>query len=138
MLNFANMTTTIQTESNPERRIAASNTVSMKNIINLSRIYDPRGSLTVVESLKSLPFEIGQVNLLNCMTPDSVVEEQCTKHTILAVPLSGSFRLDAGQDGETETVFLNRPYQGYIIDPTTPYRLYDFTYGAVCLLVASR
>ncbi len=109
----------------------------MENIINLPRIYDPRGSLTVVESLKNLPFEIGKVRLLTCMTPDRIVEEHKAEHTLLVVPLGGSFRMETEQDGKTETLFLNRPFQGGLIDVSTPYRLYDFTYGAVCLLIES-
>lgn len=109
----------------------------MENIIELPRIYDPRGSLTVAESLKNLPFEIGNVRLLACMTPDRAVEEHEAKHSLLVVPLSGSFRMETEQDGETESVLLNRPFQGGIIKVSTPYRLYDFTYGAVCLLIES-
>ncbi len=109
--------------------------IPMKNMINLPRIYDPRGSLTVVENLKSLPFKIGRVKLLSGMTPEHVVEENSTAHAIFAVPLSGSFCIETEQNNEKETSFLNRPYQGILIEASTPYRLYDFTYGAVCLLI---
>lgn len=105
----------------------------MEQKVDLTRIYDPRGSLTVVENMKSLPFEIGKVSWMGGMTNDTPAVEHTATHTMMVVALSGSFSLEAAAP-----LLLNRPYQGVIIEEGTRYKLHGFSYGAVCLLIESR
>ena len=81
-------------------------------IIDLPRIADPRGNLTVAEQLKSIPFEIRRVYWTYDIPAGEHrgghAHKQCRE---LIVAASGSFTV-ALTDGEIRrTYLLNRPYQ---------------------------
>ena len=108
-------------------------------IINLPKIVDPRGNLTVAEQMKNVPFDIARVY----WTYDIPAGERRGGHAHrtceeIIVAVSGSFdvALDNGR-GETEIHHLNHPYQGLYVG-TNPWRtLEDFSSGSVCLVLAS-
>ena len=55
----------------------------------------------------------------------------------IVVALSGSFHVTLDNGDERETVLLNHPYQGLLIDVDTWRTLDDFSSGAVCFVLAS-
>lgn len=107
-------------------------------IINLPRIYDPRGNLTVVEQLKEVPFDIKRVywtyDVPGGESRGGHAHKECLSF-IIAVSGSFNVRLDDGHKQETH--HLNHPYQGLLIDTGIWSTLEDFSSGAVCLALAS-
>ena len=108
-------------------------------IIELPKIYDPRGNLTVAEQIKNVPFEVKRVY----WTYDVPAGERRGGHAhkecvefIIAVSGSFTVTLDDGK-GNRKDFHLNHPWQGLLV-PTGIWRtLEDFSSGAVCLVLAS-
>ena len=113
--------------------------MSLGKIINLIKITDPRGNLTVAEQCKDVPFEIKRVY----WTYDVPGGESRGGHAHrnlqqCIVAMSGSFDviLDDGK-GTRETYHLNHPWQGLLIGCGVWRTLEDFSSGAVCMVLAS-
>ena len=110
----------------------------MSGIIDLPKIIDPRGNLTVAEQLKNVPFDIKRVYWVydvpggECRGGHS--HKEC-KEFIIAV--SGSFTVTLDDGNQKHTYLLNHPYQGLFVDTDTWRTLDDFSSGAVCLVLAS-
>ena len=106
-------------------------------IIDLPRIADPRGNLTVAEQLKSIPFEIRRVYWTYDIPAGEHrgghAHKQCRE---LIVAASGSFTVVL-TDGKLRcTSLLNRPYQALLVEVGVWRTLEDFSSGAVCLVLA--
>ena len=107
-------------------------------IIDLPKIADPRGNLTVAESMKNVPFDIKRVYWVY-----DVPGGECRgghahkKLKQMVIALSGSFHVTLDNGKERETVLLNHPYQGLVIETGTWRTLDDFSSGAVCMVLAS-
>ena len=109
------------------------------DIIELPKIYDPRGNLTVAEQMKNVPFEVKRVY----WTYDVPAGERRGGHAhkecvefIIAVSGSFTVTLDDGK-GNRKDFLLNHPWEGLLV-PTGIWRtLEDFSSGAVCLVLAS-
>lgn len=108
-------------------------------IIDLPKMVDPRGNLTVAEQMKHVPFDIARVywtyDIPSGERRGGHAHRSC-QEVIIAV--SGSFDvvLDNGR-GEQETYHLNHPYQGLYVGVGVWRTLEDFSSGAVCLVLAS-
>lgn len=108
-------------------------------IIELPKIYDPRGNLTVAEQMKNVPFEVKRVY----WTYDVPAGERRGGHAhkecvefIIAVSGSFTVSLDDGR-GHKRDFHLNHPWEGLLV-PTGIWRtLEDFSSGSVCLVLAS-
>ena len=112
--------------------------MALGKIIDLPRITDPRGNLTVAEQMKEVPFEIKRVY----WTYDVPGGESRGGHAHrrlqqLLVAMSGSFTVTLDDGHATETYLLNHPWQGLLIGPGTWRTLEDFSSGAVCMVLAS-
>lgn len=114
------------------------NSVIDCKIIDIQKIYDPRGSLSVIENSCLLPYDIQRVYYIYDI-PSGVVRgghshKVCQE---FIVALSGSFEVIL-KDGTNENrVLLNRPDRGLLI-PTGIWReLENFSSGSVCLVLAS-
>ena len=113
---------------------------SMKaRLIDLPKIVDPRGNLTVAEQNKNIPFDIARVY----WTYDVPSGERRGGHAHrtceeIVIAVSGSFdvTVDDGRGGK-EIYHLNHPYQGLYIGTGIWRTLEDFSSGAVCLVLAS-
>jgi hypothetical protein len=107
-------------------------------IIELPKITDPRGNLTVAEQMKNVPFDIKRVY----WTYDVPGGESRGGHAHkslyqLVVAMSGSFTVTLDNGKEQKTILLNHPWQGLLIKPNTWRTLDDFSSGAVCMVLAS-
>ena len=108
-------------------------------ILDLPKIYDPRGNLTVAEQMRNVPFEVKR----EYWTYDVPAGERRGGHAhkecvefIIAVSGSFTVTLDDGK-GNRKDFHLNHPWQGLLV-PTGIWRtLEDFSSGAVCLVLAS-
>ncbi|MBR6203402.1 MAG: WxcM-like domain-containing protein [Bacteroidaceae bacterium] len=107
-------------------------------LIDLPKITDPRGNLTVAEQMKNVPFDIKRVY----WTYDVPGGESRGGHAHkalyqLVVAMSGSFTVTLDNGTEHETILLNHPWQGLLIKPNIWRTLDDFSSGAVCMVLAS-
>ena len=107
-------------------------------IIELPKITDPRGNLTVAEQLKDVPFKIRRAYwVYDVPGGESRGGHAHKRLRQLVIALSGSFHVTLDNGRERETVLLNHPWQGLIIETGTWRTLDDFSSGAVCLVLAS-
>ena len=107
-------------------------------IIELPKITDPRGNLTVAEQMKNVPFPISRVY----WTYDIPGGERRGGHAHrtceeLVIAAGGSFDVEVFDGHERQTFHLNHPYQGLYIGTNVWRTLEDFSSGAVCLVLAS-
>lgn len=106
--------------------------------LNLPKIADPRGNLTVIEGETNLPFRIERVYFIYDVPSGSVRAGHAHRQLRqLFLALSGSFtiRLEDGQ--RRETFMLKRPDSGLLVEPGVWREIDDFSGGAVCLVLAS-
>lgn len=107
-------------------------------IIPLPRIGDSRGSLTVCEGQRHVPFEVKRVY----WTYDVPGGGRRGGHAHKAiyeflVATSGSFSVTLDNGKEKKTFLLNHPWEGLLIYPGVWRTLEDFSSGAVCMVLAS-
>ena len=108
-------------------------------IIDLPKICDPRGNLTVAEQMKNVPFDIARVYWTYDVPSGESRGGHAHKHCrefIIAVSGSFDVTLDNGR-GDKETFHLNHPYQGLLVETGIWRTLDEFSSGAVCLVLAS-
>ena len=108
-------------------------------IIELPKIYDPRGNLTVAEQMKNVPFEVKRVywtyDVPSGESRGGHAHKECVEF-IIAVSGSFTVSLDDGR-GSRKDYHLNHPWEGLLV-PTGIWRtLEDFSSGSVCLVLAS-
>lgn len=113
----------------------------MKNkpqLIELTRIYDPRGNLSVTENHRDIPFEIKRVFWIYDVPGGENRGGHAHKELYqFIVAVSGSFQVNV-TDGITNlSYFLNHPYIGVLVPPGYWASQVDFSSGAVCLVMAS-
>ncbi len=107
-------------------------------LIDLPKITDPRGNLTVAEGLDKVPFEIKRAYWVYDVPAGESRGGHAHKRLYqLVVALSGSFTVTLDDGRERQTVLLNHPWQGLLIETNTWRTLDDFSSGAVCLVLAS-
>ena len=107
------------------------------NIINIPKIEDPRGNLSVIEK-EIVPFEIKRVYYLYDVPAGAERGGHSHKEQQeFLVALSGSFEVILN-DGKTEKIItLNKPFEGLLINEGIWRELKNFSSGSVCLVVAS-
>lgn len=107
-------------------------------IIQLKKIIDPRGNLTVTEEKTDVPFEIRRVYwVYDVPSGESRGGHAHKKCKEVVIALSGSFHVTLDDGQSKETYLLNHPWQGLLIDTGIWRTLDDFSSGAVCLVLAS-
>ncbi len=99
---------------------------------------DERGQLIALETCKDIPFEIKRVYYMYD-TKEGVIRGKHAHKTLqqVLVCIHGSckIRLDDGKD--SKTVFLEKPYEGLFIPNNMWREMYDFSYDAVLMVLAS-
>ena len=106
-------------------------------LIQLSKIKDERGTLSVIEK-DILPFQMKRVYYLYDVPSDAYRGGHAhIEQSEFLVALSGSFEVIL-DDGKTKkSITLNKPNKGLLI-PTGIWReLENFSSGSVCLVIAS-
>ena len=108
------------------------------SIIDLPKIVDPRGNLTVAEQIDNVPFEIKRVYwVYDVPAGESRGGHAHKRLKQLIVAVSGSFHVTLDNGHERATILLNHPWQGLLVDVNTWRTLDDFSSGAVCMVLAS-
>jgi WxcM-like, C-terminal len=106
--------------------------------VDLPRIPDHRGSLTVIEGGRQVPFEIARVYYLYDV-PAAATRAGHAHHrlTQLIIAASGSFKVNIDNGFERASLRLDRPYRGLLLRPMMWRTIDEFSGGALCLVIAS-
>jgi hypothetical protein len=107
-------------------------------ILPLHKVHNRAGNITIVEGQKSVPFDVRRIYYLYDIPGGETRGGHAHKELRqLIVATSGSFcvLLDDGQNKKIVT--LNRPDYGLMVVPGIWRELFDFSSGAICLVLAS-
>lgn len=112
--------------------------MELGKIIDLRKITDPRGNLTVVEQCIDIPFKIARTYwVYDVPGGESRGGHAHKRLRQFVIAVSGSFVVNLDNGREKKSYLLNHPYQGLLIDTGVWRTLDDFSSGAVCLVLAS-
>ncbi len=107
-------------------------------LIDLRKISDPRGNLTVIEEKLDIPFEIRRVYYLYDVPSGESRGAHAHKELYqLLIAANGSFTVTLDDGHEKRSYNLKRPYYGLLIVPGIWCDIDDFSSGSVCLCLAS-
>jgi len=108
------------------------------SIIQLNKIHNRTGNITVVENNKNIPFSIKRVYYLYDIPGGESRGGHAHKELYqLMIAVSGSFDVLLDDGSNRKIVKLNRPNYGLLIVPGIWHELFEFSSGAVCLVLAS-
>lgn len=111
--------------------------VELVKLLDIPKIEDYRGNLSVIEK-DILPFPVKRVYYLYDVPAGATRGGHAhINQKEFLVALSGSFEVVLNNITKTKTVFLNRPFQGLLIENGVWRELKNFSSGAVCLVIAS-
>lgn len=107
-------------------------------IIELPKITDPRGNLSIIEECQQIPFEIKRVYWLYDIPGGTERGGRALRHTDeFIVALSGSFDVEL-DDGQSRQVFqLNRSYYGLLVPSGLWRTMVNFSTNALALVLSS-
>jgi len=107
-------------------------------LIDLPKISDPRGNLSVIEGGQHIPFDIKRVYYLYDVPGGSDRGSHAHKNLHqFVVAMSGSFDVVLDDGKEKKRFHLNRSYYGLYVCPMMWRELDNFSSGAVCVVLAS-
>ncbi|WP_333693729.1 sugar 3,4-ketoisomerase [Flavobacterium sp.] len=105
--------------------------------IPIPKIEDPRGNLSVIEK-EVVPFDIKRVYYLYDVPAGAERGGHAhIQQREFLIALSGSFDVILNDGKAEETVTLNKPFEGLMINEGIWRELKNFSSGSVCLVVAS-
>ena len=109
------------------------------SILQLPKIHNRAGNITIVEPFKNLPFDIKRIYYLYDIPSGQERGGHAHKELYqLVVAASGSFDVMMSDGENKKIVTLNRPDMGLMIVPGIWRELFGFSSGAICLVLASR
>ena len=107
-------------------------------ILPLSKVHNRAGNITIVEGNKHVPFEVQRLYYLYDIPGGEDRGAHAHKELYqLVVAASGSFDVLLDDGENKKIVTLNRPDYGLMIVPGIWRQLFEFSSGAVCLVLAS-
>jgi hypothetical protein len=109
------------------------------SVIELPKIHNPAGNLTVIENGKSIPFDMKRIYYLYDVPGGAERGGHAHKELYqLIVAASGCFDVILNDAKNKKVVELNRPNYGLLIVPGIWRELINFSSGAICLVIASQ
>lgn len=107
------------------------------NIIDIPKINNAKGNIGVIEN-DTIPFEIKRVYYLFDVPSGAKRGGHAHKNLKqILIAISGSFDVILKDGKNKETITLNRPDKGLLIENNIWRELENFSSGAVCLVMAS-
>jgi hypothetical protein len=107
-------------------------------VIQLSKIHNRAGNITIIENNLDIPFEVKRIYYLYDIPSNETRGGHAHKELYqLVIGASGSFNINLNDGVNDKTMFLNRPDLGLLIVPGIWRALSDFSSGSVCLVFAS-
>nr|QOS16926.1 TDP-4-oxo-6-deoxy-alpha-D-glucose-3,4-oxoisomerase [Vibrio parahaemolyticus]QOS17223.1 TDP-4-oxo-6-deoxy-alpha-D-glucose-3,4-oxoisomerase [Vibrio parahaemolyticus]QOS18695.1 TDP-4-oxo-6-deoxy-alpha-D-glucose-3,4-oxoisomerase [Vibrio parahaemolyticus]QOS19187.1 TDP-4-oxo-6-deoxy-alpha-D-glucose-3,4-oxoisomerase [Vibrio parahaemolyticus]QOS27032.1 TDP-4-oxo-6-deoxy-alpha-D-glucose-3,4-oxoisomerase [Vibrio parahaemolyticus] len=114
------------------------NKMSLIKLINFNVIGDARGSLVALEQSKDIPFDIKRVYYLYGMQSCVPRGFHAHKDTVqVAVCLNGSCEILMDDGITKETITLNSPSQGLLIDVMQWHEMYNFSENCILMVMAN-
>lgn len=111
--------------------------MELGRLINIPKIEDKRGNLSVIEH-DIIPFDIKRVYYLYDVPTGAERGGHAHKEQQeFLIPLSGSFDVILNNSLSEKTYTLNKPFEGLLIKNGIWRELKNFSSGAVCLVLAS-
>ena len=104
--------------------------------VELPSNVDERGVLTSIESGQDIPFEIKRIFYMHHITTDRGGHAHADTEQVVTAA-AGRFKMDLSDGVDTRTYVLDDPTRGVYTPPMVFIELYDFSPGAVCLVLAS-
>ena len=106
--------------------------------IKLNCVCDPRGSLTAIEGNQEVPFEIKRVFYMHDVVRGADRGGHAHRDTDqFAVAVHGSLKIIVSNGVDSRLVILDTPGWGVTLPRMTWTCLFDFSEGAVCLVLSS-
>jgi dTDP-4-dehydrorhamnose 3,5-epimerase-like enzyme len=110
---------------------------NMETIIDIPKISDTRGNLSVIEK-NTIPFQTKRVYYLYDIPSDSYRGGHSHKEqSEFLIAVSGSFEVLLDNGNERKIITLNKPNKGLLIEPDIWRELQNFSSSSVCLVLAS-
>ncbi|SHF43249.1 WxcM-like, C-terminal [Mariniphaga anaerophila] len=108
------------------------------NVLELNKIHNQAGNITVIESNLNIPFPIKRVYYLYDVPGGESRGGHAHKNLYqLIVAASGSFDVLLDDGRNKKIVKLNRPNYGLLVVPGLWRELFEFSSGAICLVLTS-
>lgn len=115
-----------------------SNTVFDCSVIDVSKIHNTAGNITVVENKKNIPFDVKRVYYLYDIpggeSRGGHAHYELEQYIVAA---SGSFDVIIDDGENSKRVTLNRPNFALHIVPGLWRKLDNFSSGSICMVLAS-
>jgi len=111
--------------------------MDLVNWLNFNVMGDHRGKLTAIESLRDVPFEIKRIYYLY-ETLEGVPRGFHAHRELkqVAICLTGSCRMVVSDGVSTQSVWLDTPGKGMVIDNMIWHEIYDFSSDCMLLVIA--
>lgn len=107
-------------------------------VIELNKIHNRAGNITVIENNKDVPFDIKRVYYLYDIPGGAERGGHAHKELQqLIIAASGCFDIVLDDGINKKVVELNRPYYGLYVLPGIWREIINFSSGAICLVLAS-
>jgi len=108
------------------------------NVVELTKIHNPAGNITIVQNGGRQPFDIKRIYYLYDVPGGSERGGHAHKslHQLI-VAASGSFDVILDDGRNKKIIQLNRPNFGLIVMPGIWREVVNFSSGAICLVLAS-
>ena len=112
--------------------------VDQCQIIELDKIHNRAGNLTVVQNQLSVPFSVVRIYYLYDVPSNAERGGHAHKELYqLIIAASGSFTISLDDGTGKKSFILNNPNKGLMVVPGIWRELSDFSSGSVCLVLAS-
>ncbi len=110
----------------------------MPHIIDLPKIEDPRGNLSIIEDEKNIPFKIERTYWIYDVPGGQMRGGHAfKKQQELIVALSGSFDVIVDDGKEKQTFSLNRSYYGLYVPAGFWRQMQNFSTNSLALVLSS-
>ncbi|MCL2683334.1 MAG: FdtA/QdtA family cupin domain-containing protein [Bacteroidales bacterium] len=113
--------------------------MSFPYLLELPKIIDARGNLSVVENCKEIPFDIQRVYWLYEVPTGKLRGGHAHKNLQqVLIALHGNLTITVDDGHNRQTFTLDKPNQGLYIGDNIWREMSDFSENAVCLVLASK
>ena len=114
-------------------------TINNCSIIELPKVHNRAGNITSLENCISIPFDIKRVYYLYDIPGGEGRGGHAHKELEqFIIAASGAFDVLIDDGKNKKTIHIDRPYVGLHIVPGIWRELFNFSSGAVCLVLASQ